>query len=280
MTHKPVNNPQNLPLGFDIDSDMNQGSYTQEQIHKTSLPMDVATFKKRYLFGIPFKDEDGNEPDEDFFKHHLLMATSEIETLVGIKITPTEIHDEQHDYYINEHKEWSFIKTFQYPILKVVKVSAHYPSSLRLYDFPMDWVKTAPSGGQINLVPQSGTIAQVILSNSGGHLPPMFAGLTHIPNLWHVDYVAGFQEGKIPHNVADIIGKQAAINLLLIAGELIHGVGIANESISADALSQSFGTTKSEGNAFSGRIKTYTKQVEDGVKSLKAYWKGINFQVA
>lgn len=258
-----------------------QGSRSADVIApvQAEAVLSVAELKEAYLFGINVRGLDGAEPPDTFFETHIRNATAWAERELEIAITPKVFDDEQHDYHLNEYKVFAFVQLNHYPIIEVTKFQARYPTDVLIFDFPLDWVKTYPLHGHVHLVPQVGTISQVILGQGGTYLPLIYNQLTYLPNLWHATYAAGFKDGQTPRDIVDLIAKKAAIDVLHIAGEIIRGVGVVSESLGIDGLSQSVSTTKGQGNIFAHRIKFYKDEIDQNVRSLREYWKGIRMQV-
>lgn len=255
-----------------------QGSRSADVLAQATPVLTVAELKDNYLFGIAVRGLDGVEPPESFFAFHIANATAWAERELELSITPKVFTDEQHDYHLNDYRVFAFIQLNHWPLIEVTGVAARYPTDVLIYDFPLAWVKSYPLHGHIHLVPTAGTISQVIFSNGGSFIPLIYQQLSYLPNLWHVTYAAGFKDGLCPKDIADLIAKKAAIDVLHIAGEIIRGVGVVSESLGIDGLSQSVSTTKGQGNLFAHRIKIYQDEIKENVRSLREFWKGIKLQ--
>jgi hypothetical protein len=84
----------------------------------------------------------------------------------------------------------------------------------------------------------------------------------------------------IPRDILDVMGKRAAISVLITAGDLIAGAGIANKSIGIDGVSQSIGTTASpENSGYSAHIGHYEKQLKQDLRILRRKYHGISLGV-
>ena len=100
-------------------------------------------------------------------------------------------------------------------------------------------------------------------------------------------YLAGFEDGKIPTTINQAISYMAAIQALIIGGNLVLGAGIGSSSLSIDGLSQSINTTQSaENSAYSATITEYSNQLygsnerERGLlKTLNDYYKGAQMDI-
>jgi hypothetical protein len=101
-----------------------------------------------------------------------------------------------------------------------------------------------------------------------------------VPNVFQVDYTAGFLPGKVPYDLVEVIAKTASFGPLNLFGDLLGGAGIASQSVSLDGLSQSINTTSSP--MFSGygaRLSQYEKEIAAQMPMLRKYYKGIAMQV-
>lgn len=260
-----------------VEALLPQGSETQEQLWEISKVLSACDLKSKYLMGIKVFDAEGCEVEDEWFDFHIANAISWIETELNVKVAPIRVTSEQHDYLRADYTTYGFLRLNQYPMIQVTRFRAVYPTSNEEFDLPLEWLKTMPISGQFHIIPTSGTISQVILGSGGTYLPLVYDNINYLPNLWHVDYIAGFANGKMPHDIRDLIMKQAAIQALHIAGERIGGFGVASSSINVDNISQSTTTTKSQGNAFFYRIDRYQKELDEKLPRLQAYWKGIKF---
>lgn len=254
------------------------GHKAQPQLYPVVDIFSIDDLKNNYLFGLLGDFVDPNTkcpPGDDYFDYHLTAAIGYVEMILNIKITPTRIVDEQHDYDIQDYRHFGYLQCNQWPVLEFERLAAVYPTRTEIFEFPVSWIRGKLQHGIIQIVPQSGTISQVILGQGGAFLPTIYSKLSVLPNLWHVDYIVGFAGGKIPPDVKDAVMKRAAINVLHQAGELIGGLGINSFSVSIDGLSQSTGLNKGTGNIFAHRIAAYQKELEDLLKAQKSFWKGI-----
>jgi hypothetical protein len=162
------------------------------------------------------------------------------------------------------------------PVISVEGVRVKWPSNTTVIEFPAEWIQLRPESGQVNIVPASGTLSQVLLTAGGSFLPLVASGRDFVPNILEVEYTAGFAEGQVPMEIRDLVGKWASLAPLHVAGDLIAGAGIANKSIGIDGLSQSIGTTSSATNSgYGARTLNYLKEIREQIPVLRRYYKGI-----
>lgn len=237
--------------------------------------------KGDYLFGIPLVDEDGNEYPDRNINSWIAKAVGWLEHELQIKIAPTEIAAEHHDYYIDDYQAFCYLQLYHYPVVGVESLKASYAGQ-DIMTFPQDWIHIYRETGQLQLVPTTGSLSQVLLGQGSGILLPLITNrLSHMPHLFKVDYMAGFPEDQVPSNIVDLIAMKACIGVLNVMGDILLGAGIASQSVSIDGLSESITTTQSaENSAYSARIRQYEREIKNQLPDLKQYYKGLRLAVA
>ncbi len=240
----------------------------------------AADIKQDYLFGIPLVDDDGNEYPTRNIDKWIAKSVSWLENELHIKIAPTSI-SETHDYHLDEYQEFCYIQLYNYPVVSVESLIAEYAGQ-PVMTFPADWIHVYKNSGQLQLVPTTGSLSQVLLGQGNGVLLPLITSrLTQMPHLFKVDYTAGFADEAVPGDIVDIIAMKACIGVMNIMGDILLGAGIASQSISIDGLSESIGTTQSaENSAYSARIRQYERQIKTQLPNLRDRYKGIRLAVA
>lgn len=210
--------------------------------------------KENYLTGFTFAGSDNQELPPSFFEDKISNAITMFENITHIDVLQREVGDEQHDYHTNDYLNYAFLRLFRTPVQSVSQVTAVYPTGQVIQVFPSDWVRLNVEAGQIHLVPTSGSLAQVLLGGGNGYLPFIFAGLSYLPNLWHVNYTSGFGVDAIPREVVSVICKLAAIEILTIMSDLVGPLGVAGSSLGIDGMSQSISRQLP---AFKARLDAY-----------------------
>jgi hypothetical protein len=177
----------------------------------------------------------------------------------------------------------------EYPILSVEKVRIKYPSTpdvsnTSTVEFPTSWYQVNKQHGQIHLVPTYGTLSQMIIGQGGDYMSFLWRGwmgnVGFFPNLWSIDYTAGFECGQVPNDIIGVVSKMACFYPLNIAGDLVGGIAIASKSIGIDGLSQSINTTSSPENAgYSARLRQYERELKAEIPKLVGYYKGLRMAV-
>jgi hypothetical protein len=239
----------------------------------------VAELKQRYLFGIDTTDDAGNELPDAVYEHYIAAAISVIEHELDMPLFPTTFC-ELHDFYREDYHAFNFLKLDNRPLISVIEFRVQYPSGQTVIVFPQEWLRLNLPEAQIQIVPTAGTLSEILVGQGGSFLPAIYNGLQYLPQLFQVQYIAGFETGKVPRNIIDIVGKIAAMGPFNLFGDLIAGAGIANLSLSLDGLSQTIGTTASATNAgYGARLIQYTKEVKEAIPLLRRYYRGISMVV-
>jgi hypothetical protein len=241
----------------------------------TANIMTISELKDIFLFGLDLTNDAGEPFPDLMFEWGIRSSIAWLERRLDIKIRPTAIV-ERYDYYRNDYLFWTITKLRQSPVVQVNSVKVKWPSNTTVIDFPSDWIQLRADSGQVNIVPTSGTLSQVLLTAGGSFLPLVASGRDFVPNIIEIDYVAGFAEGEVPHELRDVIGKMSSFAPLNVAGDLIVGAGIASKTISIDGLSQSINTTSSATNAgYGARLGQYEKELKNVLPTLERYYKGL-----
>lgn len=252
----------------------------------------VTQLKERYLFGIVIKDADGNELPERVYQNYIDNAVSMLEHYLDLSITPVIGHEEERDYHFNEYTDWGFMMLNYYPVLRVQKIEMIYFRDVDgtpdvIQELPNNWIRLESDSGIIRLIPNARFPASLQVGSTGSYFPEVLR-TNMVPNLWRITYDYGFEDGKIPTLMNQVIGLLASIQALNIGGDLVVAAGIASTSISLDSLSQSINTTASaENHAYSAKLKEYQNQIFGKTKDdqfallkiLKNYYKGQDLQM-
>ena len=234
--------------------------------------------KRRYLFGVEFIDNQGNGMEEVVYQDAILDAISDFEHTFNLTLTPTT-YIERRDYIWADYRNFGMLQLNHCPVIQVKSVKVKINNTDTLSELPLDWVRVYSESGKIQITPTQGSFGTFNI-NSSGYVPSIFGSTGNFPQLFEVTYVAGFEQNKIPRFINSYIGLNAAIPLLLIAGDLIIGAGISSQSISLDGLSQSVNSTLSaENNGYGGRIKVYKEELKETTKLINKYYSRVPFTV-
>ncbi len=267
-----------------LDESTGELSEASEEIAGEGLAirgfLSVSELKKRYLFGVDLTNDAGEILGDDVFQHYILSAIRSIEHELDTPILPTSFVDEQ-DFYRGDYEAFNLLQLDNYPVISVEEFRVQYPSGQTVVVYPAEWLRIDRAKGHLQVVPTAGTLSEILVGQGGAFLPAIYNGMAYLPQLFQVAYTAGFEQGRCPRDIVDIIGKLASCGPFNIFGDLIAGAGIANISLSLDGLSQTIGTTSSATNAgYGARLIQYAKEIKEKLPMLRRYYKGVRMVVA
>jgi len=232
----------------------------------------IEDLKKRYLFGVDLRDDNGNEIDDSVLQHNLDMAVSFVEHELDIIITPRQFK-ERYDYKKSDYDNFLMLNLKKRPVISVEALEAVTNSEVVLIKYPEEWVSIEKESAQIQISPSEGAFGPMFLSGGSAQLPLLPGRRDYWPHLIRVEYTAGFCPDEIPVIINEIIGLQASLGIFDIFGDLVIGAGIANESTSIDAVSTSQGSTASAMySGYSARIESYSKRIKKYLDTARRYY--------
>jgi hypothetical protein len=276
---------------------------TLVQYSETNLP-DIKEIRDRWCFGLPLYDQYANPMADLDIQDFIDGAITTVERHLGIYLKPMkivtnaaerglvegtdyDISEPAYDYSAKEYRNWGFLQLRERPVQSLDSVKLVLPNGQIIVDFLTrpEWVKLYAKQGQIQIVPYAGdpTIFYLLGGSQSGY--PFVTGQINqnMPQMWYIDYTAGYPVNKVPKDIRNIVGKMAAVDVLGIAGEALKA-GVTNMSTSIDGLSESVGTTVSANSTlYSAHINQYKKEIDyffDETKSgARSSERGLTFTV-
>lgn len=242
-------------------------------------PEEVMTI---YFYGVSIQSQDGTSISDQTIRFYINAAQEEIEKYFDIKLFH-QLYEESKDYNRDDYENnFPFVRT-SFPVF-VIRTLIGRINGVDQIIYPEEWLQARTSSDntphrQFGVVPNGSVVnadADVILTGVSSYYG--LRSYPQIPNYWFTQYETGYDAEDIPEDLINLVGMLAAIPLLAIAGDLILGAGIANQSVSIDGLSQSIGSTSSATNSgYGARILEYRKSSKQTVDRLKRVYKGITF---
>ena len=241
----------------------------------------VAELKTNYLYGIDLTDDSGIPYPDSMYEWYIKSAVSWVEHRLDLPLRPKTITSEKHDFYREDYENYIYLKLREYPVLSVTQVQMVLPGDSIVHDFDSSWFQLRKDSGVLHIVPGTGAASTIVFGAGGAWLPFVRASSRFVPDVFRVTYTAGFEDGQVPYDIRDVVGKTASLGPLHIAGDLLGGAGIASQSLGIDGLSQSFATTSSATNAgYGARIINYRKDINEQIPTIRNYYKGLSMVVA
>jgi hypothetical protein len=195
--------------------------------------------KDNYLTGLVFVDHNNVEFPDSFFETHMQNAVVKLEKLCDISVLELTISKEEHDYYVTDYLNWGWLQLYKVPVKMVTAMRGVYPLGTSAVSYPNEWLQVNGEVGQITVVPRQGGIGAMIIGQGGDFVPIVYGGVSRLPNLWQLDYVAGMDPDNMPRIIVEAIAKLACMDILTVMSNLIRPIGVTSESASIDGLSQS-----------------------------------------
>lgn len=253
----------------------------------------VQKLKDIYLFGLDIKNPNtGEDLPNETYQQYINNAVSMLEHYLDISISRVNNQIEYKDYRLNDYQDWGYYMCNNYPVIQVNSIKLVYfrdengdPEVVQT--IPNTWIRLQPHDGMIRLIPNARFPANLQISQTGSYFPEILRS-QFVPHLWQIDYDFGFESSCVPVLLNQAVATIAAVQALIVGGNLVLGAGIAGSSISIDGLSQSIQTTQSaENSAFSATIKDYSDKLFGKTKDdpysmlriLKDFYKGAQWNI-
>lgn len=235
-------------------------------------------FVSRFLKGVPLKFPNGDSFSMDEIKDRIMMAMNETESQIGTTITRESFKDKlPFDWSL--YKSFIHLKPRHSPIVSLESLIIVASNDQSIFQVPSVWIDMANASiGQINVIPllaafgatnASGTPITATNQGSGIAFLAIWGAsgaTTNVPAYWELQYTSGLsnEEGHVPTIVNQLIGTNAAINLL---SQIAQTYTATSQALSADGISQS--SSGLGPRTFQLRIEELTKTRDELIKKIK-----------
>lgn len=235
--------------------------------------------KTRYLLGVPLQLANGDKFTDEILTDRIMMAMNESEAQLGTTITREEFVDKL-------PFDWSLFKSFIHikprhkPIISLEDLSIVASNDEIIFQLPSVWVDMANASiGQLNVIPLLAAFGATSTTGSPITVNGAGAGVAFLaiwgaagnsqqnpPSYWQVTYSAGLsnREGQVPTIVNQLIGTNAAINLL---SEIAQSYIATSQTLSQDGISQ--GSSGLGPRTYALRIEELTKNRDELIRKIK-----------
>jgi hypothetical protein len=210
------------------------------------------------------------EITNDDLADQINRAAAALELELGMSIFPVQFQ-EKHPFDRQFWDSYGYIKVDHRPVASVELFAFTPPTGTDIFAINLDWVETANlHKGQLNIIPivpaisanyVSGTVAS---GNSGFAYLQLVSGLSWMPAIVNIKYTAGFPNAMVPRIINELIGINAALEVLSALQMTSQGTSY---SISIDGASQSFSGPGPQ--AYQGRIDYLLQQKAVLIKKVK-----------
>lgn len=234
--------------------------------------------KSRYLLGVTLRLANGDVFTNEILKDRIMMAMNETEVQIGTTVTREEFVDKlPFDWSL--YKSFIHLKPRHSPIVSLENLAIVASNDEIIFQVPSVWVDMANASiGQLNVIPllaafgatnASGTPITATSQGAGVAFLAIWGAsgaTTQVPSYWQVNYSSGLsnREGQVPTIVNQLIGTNAAINLL---SQIAQSYLSTSQSLSQDGISQS--SSSLGPRAYALRIEELTKNRDELIKKIK-----------
>ncbi len=254
---------------------------TSGLLRRTEPFLTPELFKIRFLLGLPFyllgqSAIELLKPEN--LKDRIMMAMNETEGQLGTTITREEFVDKL-SFDANLYRSFIHLKPRHSPIISIESLAIVASNDEVIFQVPSVWIETSSiSMGYINVVPllaafgATSTTGSPITALSQGAGIAMLAiwgqngSSQHVPGYWQLSYSSGLsnREGQVPVIVNQLIGTNAAINIL---SQLAMFFFTTSQSQSQDGISQ--GSSTLGPRIFALRIEELIKNRDELISKIK-----------
>lgn len=229
--------------------------------------------KSRYMWGMSIRDENGNELPNDVLEFYIDAAQERIEQRADLVLYPTECVDSL-DYYVYDYAQWGYIPLTRRPFISVSSLTMVFADQT-VFTFPHDWIKVNEKRGTIQIFPVLGSIqGTLVVTGNGAWLPIIFRRWEYAPQLWKIEYTAGYPKGECPKVIQDAIGKEAMIGLSQALIDLVVGPSVGGVTTVVDGVSQSTTLLRDY-----PKITQYRQELQYFYDHIVPLLRGIDFAV-
>ena len=226
--------------------------------------IDATFLKENYLFGVRLTDSKGVAYPAGMFTHVIAAAEGFVSRVLNLPIGGTDytaVTGERHEV---DPTGDDCLYLHKGPVREITSFQLRYGNA-QLADVPLDWLSVIDEHtGECQIIPTSGSVSYQMLAATRLFTPARLHGT------WMVGYTAGFKASDAPDELKQLVALIAATPVLITAGDLILGAGIATSATSLDGLSRSIGTTSSATNSgYGSRIIENRKIIDALVLAIK-----------
>ena len=237
----------------------------------------VPVFKERYLIGLDLTLEDGSPFPDTVWQHYIKAAYARTEMLLGIPLSRLSVV-ETHDWNSRMWSQWGRLVLNKVPIISIESIKLSFPGANTVLDVPAEWMSSRGGRSRTVQIKPAGGISSFFASG-GAYWMKAYHQQDYVPNAFEVRYTAGFQRGRVPANIIEVVGKIASFGPLNILGDLVAGAGLQAWSLGLDGLSTSVTTANSSTNAgFGARLINYGKELKEEIRVIRDYYHGGDLQ--
>ncbi|MBI4869233.1 MAG: hypothetical protein HY816_20015 [Candidatus Wallbacteria bacterium] len=259
----------------------------------TLASLDAAWLKGSHIFGIPLTAADGSTMGDPALQYAIDVATATLGRELGLALKPTRVltrpdpgkvlgtdYDEDGQPLTLHFRNGTILVEVRLPHNNIISIQRlrGFVADQECFNFPTEWIVLRKREGWFSFVPTTGAMIPIL--NSGNPNVPLLVmamrRASSLPGFWAVDYTHGLPgDTALPIDLADWIGKTAAISVLSILGSS-QLLGQNSRSISIDGISDSRSFSGAQAGRYGDRIDRFQKELDKiDIKKLRRYFHGL-----
>lgn len=259
----------------------------------TTASLTAAWLKANHIFGIPLTAADGSTLGDPALQYHIDVAVSRLGRELGVALKATRVltrpaagkvlgadYEEDGEPLTLHFRSGTILVEVRLPHNNISSIQRirGFIADQEVFTFPNEWIILRRREGWFSFVPTTGTMMPLL--NSGNPNVPLLVlamrRATSLPGFWAVDYTHGLPgDTALPIDLADWIGKSAAISVLSILGSS-QLLGQNSRSISIDGISESRSFGNTAAGRYGDRIDRFQKELDKiDLKKLRRYFQGL-----
>jgi hypothetical protein len=191
-----------------------------------------------------------------------------------------DLAEDPYDYGYESFYANGYFRTRRYPIISLDMVQLRFPGDTTLLTYPPEWLRVNHKSGQVNIIAYTGVTQPLIIGREGGFLPFLSGGLLRVsfPQIIYIDYTSGidFLNPANQEYYADLLialQQRAAMGILAELGRSVRP-GVSSVSLSEDGQSESVSYARQKRGVYGQEIEALETEVNNFVKSFRAFHKG------
>lgn len=202
--------------------------------------LDAQDLRDTHLWGVSLRSaQTGQVMSDDLLEVAIRRAVPVVEKEARITVAPTQ-YDERREFDRNEYQMLGFMQLDQRPVSSVESLRVTTANDQDIWTVDLSWIDTGYlRRGQIYILPINVAIAPSRAAGNpagGAAFLAILGQLSYVPGYWRVTYTAGFPDMRVPGNVNELIGIQAAIDVLNRLAQ--SNARTTSQSIGLDGASQ------------------------------------------
>jgi len=237
----------------------------------------------RYLFGVPLmsampdpKTRRVDVMTPELLKDFIQGAVADLEAEMKMPLFATRVR-ERLPFDKNEFESFGFFQLSRRPVSSIQSLRIESAEGTNFFEMPLNWIETGNLiSGQVNIIPLSPgnmntAFAQLSGAPAGLIYLQLLRGMQWLPAYFTCEYTVGYPDDAFPRIINNLIGIQAAMNIL--SNLAATHARTSSVSLGIDGMSQSVGNPGPQ--LFDSRIRGLDQDKQKLIGRIQAQM-GLN----